>query len=148
MKNELTIMKKLQEVIQTQLNSYLPSTLPTISTGNVEIDFPDIDKMPKNVMFYLQPNYADYEPLSTESDSSLFNVSVFIICKKDKQENLTEKVYGYFNALYALLRNNIGLDNTVDFVDVNNADFYPAVEGNANVKATEVGCSVRYTKDF
>lgn len=148
MKNELSILNQLKTVIQTQLNSHLDSTLPSIDQHNVQIDFPDTDQMPKNVMFYLQPNWSEYEALSTESDASTFNIAVFVICKKDKQENLTKKIYGYFNALYSLLRTNIGLDGYVDFCDINDAEFYPAVEGNRNVQAVETAVSIRYTKDF
>ena len=148
MKNELTILNQMKMVIENQLNGYLEGELPEIDEKNVQIDFPDIDQMPKNVMFYLQPNWSEYDSLSTESDSSVFNIAVFIICKKDRQENLTKKIYGYFNALYALLRKNIGLDGYVDFCDINDAQFYPAVEGNRNVQAVEVSVSIRYTKDY
>ncbi len=148
MKNELTILNQMKTVIQTQLNRHLESGLEQINEHNVQIGFPDVDQMPKAVMFYIQPNWANYESLSTESDVSTFNVAVFIICKKDKQENLTRKIYGHFNALYELLRSNMGLDGHVDFCDVTNGDFYPAVEGNRNVQAVEASVSIRYTKDF
>ena len=75
-------------------------------------------------------------------------MAVFIVCRKDKQENLTRKVYGYFNAIYSLLRSNWSLDGEVDFAEITDADFYPAVEGNRNIQAIEVSVSVRYTKDF
>lgn len=148
MKNELTILSTLKTVIQSQLNTHLEQGLETITASNVQVDFPDTDQMPKSIMFYIQPNWADYEALSTESDASTFNCSVFIICKKDKQENLTRKVYGYFNALYSLLRKNTSLDGNADFTEISDADFYPAVEGNRNVQAVEVSVSVRYTKDY
>ena len=35
-----------------------------------------------------------------------------------------------------------------DFIEITDADFYPAVEGNRNIQAIEVSVSVRYTKDF
>lgn len=147
MKNELVILKQLETVIKTQLNNYLPQSR-AITDKNVQIAFPDVDKMPVTTMFYIQPNWADYEPLTAMSDATDFNVAVFIICKKDTQSNLDEKIHEYFNALYDLLRNNISLDDMVDFVDVNNADFYPAVGANFNVKAVEVAITIRYTKDF
>lgn len=145
--NELTILEQLQDVIQTQLNDYVED-VPKIEQGSVVIDFPDVDLMPKKTMIYLQPNYSTYENMSTESDSSSFIVSAFIICKRDRQENLTKKTYHYFNALYKLLRTNITLDNTIDFVDVTDADYFPAVEGNRNVQAVEVMVSIRYSKDY
>jgi len=148
MKNELTILNQLKTVIQARLSDYLEDGLPAITEKNVLIEFPEVDQMPMSTMLYLQPNWADYESLSTESDSSTFNVAVFIICKRDRQESLTRKVYGYFNALYALLRSNTSLDGHVDFSEIDNADFYPAVEGNRNVQAVEASVSIRYTKDF
>lgn len=148
MRNELVIINSLKTVIQSQLNSHLDQSLETISEKNVAIDFPETDQMPMKTMLYIQPNWANYEALTTESDSSLFNMAVFIVCKKDKMENLTRKVYGYFNALYSLLRTNWSLSGEADFTEITDADFYPAVEGNRNVQAIEVSVSVRYTKDF
>ena len=148
MKNELTILNRLCTVIQGQLNCHLPQELQSIDEKNVCIDFPDTDLMPKNTMFYLVPNWANYESLSTNSDSSTLNVAVFILCKKDKQENLIRKIHGYFNALYSLLRTNISLDGEADFTDINDVDFYYAVEGNKSVQGAEISVSIRYTKDF
>ena len=148
MRNELTILNALQSVIRTQLGGFLSEELEAIGERNVTIDFPDVDQMPVRTMFYIQPNWEDFEALSTESDSSTFNMAVFVICKKDRQENLTKKIYGYFNALYALLRTNWSLDGMVDFTEITDADFYPAVEGNRNVQAIEASVCVRYTKDF
>ena len=148
MTNELSILNRLKTVIQTQLNGYLPEGFDQIGERNVIIDIPDTDQMPMKTMLYIQPNWANYESLSTESDASTFNMAVFIVCRKDKQENLTRKVYGYFNAMYSLLRSNWSLDGEVDFIEITDADFYPAVEGNRNIQAIEVSVSVRYTKDF
>lgn len=151
--NELVITKKLREVISTELNNYLgpaeeSDVLSSIGEKNVVIDFPAPDQMPMNVMFYIQPNYADFETLSVESDSSVFNVSVFILCKRDKQENLTLKIYGYFNALYRLLRNDLSLSGTVDFSEVTDVQFYPAIEANRNIQGAEINIAIRYTKDY
>ena len=148
MRDELTILNSLKAVIQGQLNSHLAQGMETLCERNVAVDFPDTDQMPMKTMFYIQPNWANYEALTTESDNSLFNIAIFIVCKKDKQENLTRKVYGYFNALYSLLRTNWSLDGEADFTEITDADFYPAVEGNRNVQAIEVSVSVRYTKDY
>lgn len=148
MRNELTILNAMKSVMQSQLNSYLAQDLSPIGERNVAIDFPDTDQMPMKTMLYIQPNWANYENLSTESDLSTFGIALFIVCKKDTQENLTRKTYGYFNALYELLRTNISLDGVVDFASITDADFYPAVEGNRNIQAIEVSIAVTYTKDF
>lgn len=148
MRNELTILNALKSVMQEQLNGHLEEGFDPIGERNVAVDFPDLDLMPMKTMLYIQPNWANYESLSTESDASTFNMAVFIVCRKDKQENLTRKVYGYFSAMYSLLRSNWSLDGEVDFTEITDADFYPAVEGNRNIQAIEVSVSVRYTKDF
>ena len=148
MKNELTILEQLRVVLQSDLNDHLEEGLEGIQEGSVVVDFPDTDLMRFQTVLYIQPNWADYESLSTQSDSSVFNVSIFILCKRDRKEELTRKIYGYFNAVYSLLRNDISLGGMVDFTDVDNAEFYPAVEGNRNVQGVEISVSIRYTKDF
>ena len=146
----MTVIEALRQAIINGINDHLPQgeVLAPIEADNVLIDFPDTDRMPKSTMFYIQPNWAEFENLSTESDSSVFSVAVFILCKRDKEVNLTKKIYGYFNALYSLLRRNISLDGTVDFTEVTNSEFYPAVEANRSIQGVEVSVSLRYTKDF
>lgn len=148
MKDELSILNAVKDVLQAQLNANLDEGMDRIGERNVAVDFPDMDQMPMKTMLYIQPNWANYETLSTESDDSTFNLAIFIVCKKDSQENLTRKVYGYFNAMYRLLRTNWSLDGEVDFTTITDADFYPAVEGSRNIQAIEASVSVRYTKDL
>lgn len=151
MKNELTIIESLKKTIVENIEKYIPENLSTrleINDDNVLIDFPDVDKMPRTTVFYIQPNWSDYEALSTNSDYSTFDISVFILCKKDTQSNLTIKVYELFNALYGVLKTETSLEGVADFTEITNADFYPAVEGNANVKGIEVSVAVHYTKDY
>jgi len=149
MKNELTVLLALQEVIITKLNDYLPEEgFPAISEGNVLIDFPIVDQMPFKTMFYIQPDYAEFEGLTTSSDASNFRISVFIVNKKDTKANLTILNYGYYNALCELLRSNRDLDGAVDFVDIENVTFYPALEANPGVRGAELSLAIRYTKDY
>ena len=148
MKNELTVMNSLLSEMQSNLNSYLDSELEPLSSESMMIEFPDVDQMPKSTMIYIQPDYAEYEALATTNDQASFRMSVFVLCKRDKRENLTTKFFGYFNGVYALLRSNISLSGAVDFTDIVDVNFYPAVEGNLNVKGAEISVSCRYTKDF
>lgn len=148
MKNELTVMNSLLSVMQSDLNTYLDSDLDTLSSENMVIEFPDVDQMPKSTMIYIQPDYAEYEALATTNDQASFRMSVYVLCKRDKRENLTTKFFGYFNGVYSLLRTNTSLSGEVDFTDIMDVNFYPAVEGNLNVKGAEISVSCRYTKDF
>lgn len=148
MKNELSVLLALQDVIAKRLNDFLPQDFASISDKNVLIDFPNVDQMPMKNMFYIQPDYAEFEALTTSSDVSSFRVSVFILSKKDTKANLTILNYGYYNALCELLRSNMTLDGTVDFTDINDVTFYPAVEANPNVRGAELSLEIRYTKDY
>ena len=148
MKNELSVLLALQDVIAKKLNDFLPQDFASISNKNVLIDFPNVDQMPMKNMFYIQPDYAEFEVLTTSSDVSSFRVSVFILSKKDTKANLTILNYGYYNALCELLRSNMTLDGAVDFTDINDVTFYPAVEANPNVRGAELSLKIRYTKDY
>ena len=148
MKNELSVLLALQDVIAKKLNDFLPQDFASISDKNVLIDFPNVDQMPMKNMFYIQPDYAEFEALTTSSDVSSFRVSVFILSKKDTKANLTILNYGYYNALCELLRSNMTLDGTVDFTDINDVTFYPAVDANPNVRGAELSLEIRYTKDY
>lgn len=150
MTNELTALNALKNTIINGLNAYLPegSIFTDITSENVEIEFPIVDQMPKSVMFYLVPDYADYQGMATRSDSVEFRIKVWILVKRDSQSNLTEKYYGYQTALFQLLRTETSLGGVVDFTDINDAEFYPAVDYNPNVQGAEISVSVRYTKDF
>lgn len=147
MVNELEILHKLRDVIVNNLNNYI--TYPEeISSKNVLIEFPDVDLMVKRTMIYLQSNYGEYENLSTESDESSYHVSLFILCKKDNIQSLTEKAFDIYNGLYKLFRTNMTLDNYVDFVDIESFDFYPAIEGNKNVVGIEMLLNIRYCREY
>ena len=148
MKNELTILNQLQKVLTEKLNNYIPDEYERLDEKCFNVDFPDTDSMPRPTMLYIVPNWAEYQNLTTESDDSNFNLSIFIICKRDKKENLIKKALTMFNAVYLLLRSNMTLDGYVDFVESTGLEYYPAVEGEHSVVGAEMSVSVRYTKDF
>ena len=148
MVNELTVIEALETTIEGNINTYIVEGLPALSSANVTIDFPDVDSMPKDVMIYLYPNYAQYEPLATRNDRSYFTVSIFLLCKRDKQANLAKKMFGYFNALYETIRKHMELGGVADLSSVTNGEFYPAVDMNKNVQGAEISVTVEYTKDF
>lgn len=148
MKNELTVLKALRQTILDHINDYLDSELTGITEDNVIIKWPNIDQMRNRVMYYIQPDYVEYEDLATTNDLAYFHVKVFIFCKRGPHRDLIEESYGYYNALNELMRRNMTLDGYVDFVGVNNADFYAAVDANDSITGTEVNLQIQYTKDF
>ncbi len=153
MKNELTVLTALRNVIDAGLNPTPPQTkgdpepTPTEQIP-VVIDFPNVDKMPARRTVYLLPDYAEYETLATTNDRAEFRVTMFILCKRDTKANLVTKVYEIYNQIYDLLRRNIDLDGVADFTEVQSATFYPAVEMNESVQGIESTVSITYTKDY
>lgn len=148
MTNELTVLTALKNTIINNLNDYLATGITGISKDNVLIKFPDPDQMPKRVMFYIQPDWAEYENLATTNDATEFHVNIFILCKRSAHETLELESYAYFNALYELLRRNMTLGGEVDFTEVDTANFYAAVEATGNITGTEVAVTINFTKDF
>lgn len=148
MTNELNVIQGLASTILEHVNDYLPAEFSGITEKQVLIDFPSVDQMPSGTMIYVQPNYAEYEALATTNDRTAFNVSVFLLCKRDQQRNLTLKMYGYFNALFECIRRHQELGGVADFTHIDNVEFYPAVEANRNVMGAELSVACEYTKDF
>ena len=148
MTNELNVLEQMVRVIGDHLNEYLDEQLPVITDKQVLLEFPDVDKMPYPVMFYVQPDYAAYESETTCSDSTDFRIAVFLLCKRDTRANLTIKTYGYYNALYELLKKNYTLYGAIAGTQIIETHFYPAVEANPNVQGVELSVSTEFTKDF
>ena len=154
MKTELSVMNRLADVIGEQLNSFLSEDkdysglLDEVSLDNVEVDFPDVDNMPQKTMFYIEPESEEIDDATTCSDVATMNVTVYILCKRDTNERLIRKVYGYFTALYCLLRSNQDLDGYIDFSRVAEVNYYPAVTATGNIAGVEVGLRLSWEKDF
>lgn len=147
MKTELDVLEQLKKVIEEQLNGYIVDK-PLIDSNNVSIDYPDVDNMPRSTMFYIQPDMESLETASLTSDLAAMETTIYIIAKKDQQEKLIEKVFIYYTSLYLLLRQNQSLDNFVDFIEVYNMDYYPAVTAQKNTVAIEVSLRIQWEKDW
>jgi len=151
---ELQVLNQFKDVIVNQLANYYDQDeeyhdlLEEISEANVTIGFPEIDSMRKNVMFYIQPDYEEISDLSMGTDFASLNAVVYIMCKGSKNETLIKKVFGYYTALYALIRNNQTLDGFVDFTGINSMDYYPAVTASQTITAIEVSTNIQWSKCF
>ena len=154
MKTELQVLNQLKKVIAEQLNDYLAEDednkdlLEEIDENNVVIGFPELDSMKKNTMFYITPDYEEITDLSMGTDFASMNSDIYIMCKGAKNDVLIKKVFGYYTALYALVRDNQTLDDFVDFTRINNMDFYPAVTASTTMTAIEASTSIQWSKCF
>ena len=147
MMNELSIALQLISVLQNHLNEYLTKDYQ-INKDQVVMGGPDVDKAPFPVTIYVEPNYSQMEGQGTTSDKIDFRLTVWVICKRDTQTNLTGKLFIYYNSIYYLLRNNTSLDGYIDKTDVLNAEFDLAVEANPNVRGADIQLSITFEKDF
>lgn len=154
MKTELQVLNKLKDVIATQLNNWLKEDeensgkLNPITKDNVIIDFPDPDHMPKSTVFYIEPETSDIEDLTSMADLEQMTVTVYIMCKRDKNEVLIQKVFGYFTALFALIRNNMTLDEFVDFTKITTMEFYPYVDATKGISCVEATLVIQFEKPY
>lgn len=151
MKTEMKVLDRLKDTIVSQLGDHFSITeeeLEGIGDANIAIDFPDVDSMRKHSMFYIQPDYENIEDLSMSSDLAVMNATVFILCKGASTEKLIRRVFGYYTALYVLLRGNQTLNGFIDFVRVTDMDYYPAVTASATITAIEISVQLQWTKQF
>lgn len=150
MKTELELLQQLKTFLSENLNNYIdnPLEVPEISASNIEIDYPDTDNMRCPTMFYIVPDVATFENLTMSSDLTNFDITIFILTKKDKQENLIAKIFSYFTAFYQCLKSDISLGSYVDNTNLSTMEFYPAVEGNKSIVGMEVKIQMQFTKDY
>lgn len=152
MKTEMQVLERLKETIASQLNPLIENSdgvLPEdIDAQNVEINFPDTDNMRKNSMFYIQPDGENLEDLSMSSDIATMDSTIFILCKGSACSTLIKKVFGYYSALYSLLRGNQTLDGFVESIRLTNMEYYPAVTASKTMTAIEAHIQIQWAKEI
>lgn len=152
MKTEIQVLEKLKETIASHLNQYLENQdgviLDAINEQNIEIDFPDTDNMKKNTMFYIQPDGETLEDLSLSSDLATMDATIFIMCKGAKNAILIKKVFGYYSALYRLLRSYQTLDGFIEGLRNSEIEYYPALTASLSMTAIEVHITMQWSKEL
>lgn len=154
MRTELQVLNQLKNVIVGQLKNYYAEDvdnkdlLEDLTEKNVVIGFPELDSMPANTCIFINPDYEEITGLSMGTDFASFNADIYIMCKGFKNEILVKKVFGFYTALYALLRNNQTLDGYVDFTGITNSDYYPAVTASTTMTAIEANVRIDFAKCF
>ncbi len=152
MKTEYQVLTALQQIIATRLSEYIDdqeaSEVPAISQDQVLIDFPDVDRMRSHTMCYIQPDYEHLEQLSMGSDQATMQVTLFILCKGASHEKLIRRVFSYYTACYLLLTHNRTLDGFIDFTQITDMDYYPAVTASATMTAIEVSIELQWSKNW
>jgi hypothetical protein len=152
MKTEMELLQQLAAYMANNLNNHILQseefTIEEISAENILVDYPDTDSMKHSTMFYIVPDTETFGALTTCSDLAEMSITVFILCKKDKQENLIKKVFAYFSAFYSCIKEDVSLDSFVDTTNLASMEFYPAVEANKSIVGAEIQLNIQFTKDF
>ncbi|MCF0237025.1 MAG: hypothetical protein HUK24_00380 [Sphaerochaetaceae bacterium] len=148
MTTEYDVMEALKDTMVSKINRYLEEGLTELSDKNFEIDFPDPDCMRKDTMIFIQPDYGNYEDLSLMSDQASLSIQVFIISKGAPAQELIKRTFGYYSAIYNLLRTNQSLGCTVESTSITDMDYYPALSATSNIVGIEAKCLVTWAREF
>lgn len=152
MKTELQVLDCLKDLIAADLANFLDTSgeaeQQSFGSDNIKIDFPDVDKMKKSTMLFIQPDYESIEDLSMNSDIATLHTTLFIFCKAAPSEILIRRVFNYYTAFYTLLRSNQTLNGFIDFSKITDMDYYPAVAASSTTTAIEVKLQLQWAKQF
>ena len=138
MKTTLDILNQLKKVLEEELD---------YKDFIVQLDYPDTDRCIKPTTIFLTPETGIIEGLTTGSDSCSLDVTLYIICRRKKDNALMENVFRCYEEVYKLLRNNPHLDEFVADTIINDFDYYPST-GVDSEKAIEVRLTMIWEKDF
>ena len=150
MKTEMQVLERLRDVIMADLARHLgpEDEVGPVDGRNVAIDYPDVDKMPRNTMFYIQPDYENLEELSMGSDLATMHATLFILSKGAASKTLIRRVFACWSAFYVLARSNQSLDGFIDNLRITDMDYYPAVTASAAITAIEARMQLQWSKQF
>lgn len=150
MKTEMQVLECLRDILARDLSQYLDAENDPgpIDGKNVLIDYPDVDKMPKSTMLYVQPDYENLEELSMGSDLATMHATLFILCKGAPSKILIQRVFALWSAFYVLARSNQTLDGFIDHLRITDMDYYPAVTASATITAIEARMQLQWSKQF
>jgi len=145
MKDLNEVLAALRTITVTHINTYLPESIPTLADANVVVEFPDIDRMPKSTMIYIQPNSESISPQTVCTNLSSFSITVYILCKRDTHTNLTNKVIAYYTAFCKAIMHNPTLAGAVDMTNLESCDYYPYISAEQGSAGAEVRLTVNRT---
>lgn len=153
MKTEMMVLERLRDIIIKHLAEHFEADegkgdLKALDEKAVVIDFPDVDNMRANDMFFIEPDYENFEALSLMADQATMNVRVTILCKGASHTTLIKRVFGYFTALCSLLAKDRELESFVDYTEVTDMDYYPYVTASKNQCAIEATLRIRWDRIF
>lgn len=134
--------KQQQDAIKTYIETNLKNTLQTRGLADFDRyidDFVDLDKYTAKKQLFFNFGTYDFTNLSNESDSEDFEFSVYLVFRKDSTTNLRNNMLDYCSAFWEMFDNSgNNLGGIADYGAIMTVDFYPAAEGNLDVKVAEL----------
>lgn len=131
-----------QEQIKVYIESHLPGFLSAQNLGNFDAyidDFLDFDKYTKSRQLFYNFGFYNFDDLSNESESEDFEFSVYMVFRNGKSTDLKNNMLDYASAFYKMFdASGRNLDGIADMGIIQSVTFYPASEGNVNVKVAEL----------
>lgn len=82
------------------------------------------------------------------SDIATMETAFYILYKGVVSAVLIKKIFGYYSALYILLRGNQSLDGYVESIRLKNIDCYSAFTASKTMTAIESHIQIQWAKEF
>lgn len=134
--------KQQQDAIKKYIQDNLPATLTQFQLADFDgyiDDFVDLDKYTKAKQLFFNFGSYDFTGLTNESGAEEFEFSVYLTFRKDKTDNLRNNMLNYCSAFYDMFEKSGGnLGGIADWGYISTVDFYPAAEGNMDIKVAEL----------
>lgn len=140
------ILAKINPYILEMSTEEIP--LAELGSQNVLVVFPDPDTYREAVMIHLVPGVTQVEPMTMETEAHTQEIDAFIICRKDNQVALTQKVFKYWAAMKQALYEDRSLSALVDQVLITEVEFFPAVEAGVGIVAVKSTMTISYSEDL
>ena len=143
-------MESLRQTLIEHINDYLQDNntqnvaVPEITPDMIKIDTPDLDKLPYSNTIWIVPDYITHQPETTCMVRNTDNVKVWVLCKRDKNENLVGKACAIYSSILQTILNYRTLMTGVNLADFQSADFYPAITASTTMVGFEINISLMY----
>ncbi|MGI5068277.1 hypothetical protein [Treponema denticola] len=102
-------------------------------------DYLDFDKYKKNKSLFFDFGKYSFDSLSNESNQEELEFRVYIVFRNGKSKDLKKELAKYTACFYEMFERSGGNFNGIaDFGSIDEIAFYNAVEGNVNLKLSEL----------
>lgn len=147
MTDEMDVMEAVRKAVMTRLASFMDEPVE-LDGRTVLIDFPDPDRMARDSVMWITPDWENIEELSVASDVSTLHISVFIICKGAPSTVLVERVFAMWTGFYRMMRADPTLSGAVAYSRVTDMDYYPALTAGRTHVGIEANVELQWARDF